>query len=69
MYPIFHPGYLASLIRFGRRIGRSPRLFFAGDYLVGPGLESSITSGLRTAAEIPGAPVALRGEPGTLLKG
>jgi len=51
MHPIFHPGYLASLIRFGRRIDRSPRLLFAGDYLVGPGLEASITSGLRAAAE------------------
>jgi oxygen-dependent protoporphyrinogen oxidase len=52
MYPIFCPGYLESLIRFGRRVGRSPRLFFAGDYLVGPGLEAALTSGLRAAAEI-----------------
>ena len=55
MYPIFYPGYLSSLIRFGRRVDRSPRLFFAGDYLVGPGLESALTSGMRTAAEIAGA--------------
>jgi len=64
MYPIFHPGYLTSLIRFGRRIDRSPRLFFAGDYLVGPSLESALTSGLRAAAVIPGvraAPVTQRG--------
>jgi protoporphyrinogen oxidase len=54
MYPIFYPGYLSSLIRFGRRVDRSPRLFFAGDYLVGPGLESALTSGIRTAAEIAG---------------
>jgi len=54
MYPIFYPGYLSSLIRFGRRVDRSPRLFFAGDYLVGPGLESALTSGIRTAVEIAG---------------
>ena len=52
MYPIFYPGYLSSLVRFGRRIDRSPRLFFAGDYLVGAGVESALTSGLCTAAEI-----------------
>jgi protoporphyrinogen oxidase len=51
MYPIFYPGYLSSLIRFGRRIDRSPRLFFAGDYLVGPGVESALTSGIRVAAD------------------
>ena len=54
MHPIFHPGYLTSLIRFGRRIDRSPRLFFAGDYLIGPGLEPALTSGRRAAAQIPG---------------
>jgi protoporphyrinogen oxidase len=58
MYPIFYPGYLSSLIRFGRRVDRSPRLFFAGDYLVGPGLESALTSGIRAAAEIAGARAA-----------
>ena len=52
MHPIFYPGYLSSLIRFGRRIDRSPRLFFAGDYLVGPGVESALTSGARAAMEI-----------------
>jgi protoporphyrinogen oxidase len=52
MYPIFYPGYLSSLIRFSRRIDRSPRLFFAGDYLVGPGVESALTSGVRVAADI-----------------
>jgi len=52
MYPIFGPGYLASAIRFARRVGRSPRVFFAGDYLVGPGLEAALTSGLRAAAEV-----------------
>jgi oxygen-dependent protoporphyrinogen oxidase len=52
MHPIFYPGYLSSLIRFNRRVDRSPRLFFAGDYLVGPGLESALTSGLRVAAKL-----------------
>jgi protoporphyrinogen oxidase len=52
MYPIFYPGYLSSLIRFGRRVDRSPRLFFAGDYLVGPGVESALASGIRAAAEV-----------------
>jgi protoporphyrinogen oxidase len=52
MYPIFYPGYLSSLIRFSRRIDRSPRLFFAGDYLVGPGVESALTSGVRVAVEL-----------------
>ena len=62
MYPIFYPGYLSSLIRFGRRIDRSPRLFFAGDYLVGPGVESALTSGIRAAAAIArvGAPRGAR---------
>jgi len=58
MYPIFYPGYLSSLVRFGRRIDRSPRLFFAGDYLIGPGVESALTSGIRAAAEIAGVRVA-----------
>ncbi len=52
MYPIFYPGYLSSAVRFGRRIDRSPRLFFAGDYLVGPGVESALASGVRAAEEI-----------------
>jgi len=52
MYPIFGPGHLESLIRFARRVGRSPRLFFAGDYLVGAGLDAALTSGLRAAAEV-----------------
>jgi protoporphyrinogen oxidase len=50
--PIFYPGYLARRIRFERRIDRSPRLFFAGDYLVGTGIEAALTSGLRAADEI-----------------
>ncbi|HXV36350.1 MAG TPA: FAD-dependent oxidoreductase, partial [Myxococcota bacterium] len=42
----------AQRIRFERRIDRSPRLFFAGDYLVGAGIEAALASGLRAADEI-----------------
>ena len=59
MYPIFYPGYLSSLVRFIRRVDRSPRLFFAGDYLVGTGVESALTSGMRVAAEIDAARAVL----------
>jgi protoporphyrinogen oxidase len=52
MLPVFYPGYLTSLARFGRRIERSPRIAFAGDYLVGPTAESALTSGMRAATEI-----------------
>jgi protoporphyrinogen oxidase len=52
MLPIFYPGYLTHLARFGRRIERSPRIAFAGDYLVGPTAESALTSGMRAATEI-----------------
>jgi protoporphyrinogen oxidase len=52
MLPIFYPGYFARLARFGRRMDRSPRVAFAGDYLVGPTAEAAITSGMRAANEI-----------------
>jgi len=52
MLPIFYPGYLTSLARFRRRIERSPRIAFAGDYLLGPTAESALTSGMRAATEI-----------------
>ena len=52
MVPIFFPGYLTSLARFSRRIERSPRIAFAGDYLVGPTAESALSSGMRAATEI-----------------
>jgi protoporphyrinogen oxidase len=52
MLPVFYPGYFARLARFGRRMDRSPRIVFAGDYLMGPTAEAAITSGVRAASEI-----------------
>jgi predicted NAD/FAD-dependent oxidoreductase len=54
MLPQFHAGYLPHLAGFLRRSGaaRSPRLAFAGDYLIGPYTEAALTSGLRAADEI-----------------
>jgi len=51
LVPQFYPGYHRSLARFLSRAERSPRLFFAGDYLVGPYTEAALTSGLRAAKE------------------
>ena len=52
MLPQFGVGYLPHLARFFSRMDRSPRLAFAGDYLVGPTVEAAIASGTRAAAEI-----------------
>ena len=52
MLPQFGAGYLPRLARFHGRLDRSPRLAFAGDYLVGPYTEAALTSGLRAATEI-----------------
>lgn len=51
MLPQFYAGYLPRLARFLARPERTPRLAFAGDYLVGPYTECALTSGLRAAAE------------------
>ena len=50
--PQFHAGYLRHLRAFLSRSERSPRLVFAGDYLVGPYTEAALTSGLRAANEV-----------------
>ncbi len=52
MMPQFHAGYLGHLRSFLERRERTPRLAFAGDYLVGPYTEAALTSGLRAANEI-----------------
>ena len=49
LVPRFYPGYIRSLAAFQGRRERSDRLFFAGDYLVGPYTEAALTSGLRAA--------------------
>jgi oxygen-dependent protoporphyrinogen oxidase len=51
LVPQFYPGYHKALRRFLRRRERTGRLFFAGDYLVGPYTEAALTSGLRAADE------------------
>jgi oxygen-dependent protoporphyrinogen oxidase len=52
MLPQFRAGYTRRLAAFLDRVDRSPRLGFAGDYLVGPYTEGACTSGLRTAEEL-----------------
>lgn len=52
MLPLFPAGHLARLAAFHGRRERSPRLAFAGDYLIGPYTEMALTSGLRAATEI-----------------
>jgi protoporphyrinogen/coproporphyrinogen III oxidase len=49
MLPLFHAGYTRAIRAFLERPERSPRLAFAGDYLVGPYTEMALTSGLRAA--------------------
>jgi oxygen-dependent protoporphyrinogen oxidase len=62
MLPQFRAGYLRGLRSFLRRGDRSPRLAFAGDYLVGPYTEAALTSGLRAATEIGRALDARKGD-------
>ena len=52
MLPKFAPGHLPRLAAFLARTERTPRLAFAGDYLVGPYAEMALVSGVRAAEEI-----------------
>jgi oxygen-dependent protoporphyrinogen oxidase len=52
LVPRFWPGYHRSIRDFIRRQDRTPRVFFAGDYLVGPYTEAALTSGLRAARDV-----------------
>lgn len=50
--PSFAPGSLRQLARFLARLERTPRLAFAGGYLVGRSVEARVTSGMRAATEV-----------------
>lgn len=52
LVPQFYHGYIRSLAGFMERRQRSDRVFFAGDYLVGPYTEAALTSGLRAAEDV-----------------
>jgi len=49
MLPQFYAGYTRHLNSFLHRTDRTPRLYFAGDYLVGPYTECALISGERAA--------------------
>jgi oxygen-dependent protoporphyrinogen oxidase len=48
----FGPGSLRRLAAFHARVDRSARLAFAGEYLLGPGLEAALTTGMRAATDL-----------------
>jgi oxygen-dependent protoporphyrinogen oxidase len=52
LVPQFYHGYIRALADFKERRDRSDRIFFAGDYLVGPYTEAALTSGLRAADDV-----------------
>jgi len=47
--PLFASGALSRLENFSVRIDRSPRVAFAGDYMIAPTLEGALTSGMQAA--------------------
>jgi oxygen-dependent protoporphyrinogen oxidase len=50
--PRFDRAHCRRLARFVRRLDRSPRIAFAGDFLAGPSLDGAVTSGMRAASEL-----------------
>ena len=52
MLPQFGAGYTKQLAGFLAREQRTPRIAFAGDYLVGPYTEAALASGLRAAQAV-----------------
>jgi oxygen-dependent protoporphyrinogen oxidase len=50
--PIFPRGTLSRLENFAVRKERSPRIAFAGDYLLAPTVEGALTSGMRAASRV-----------------
>jgi protoporphyrinogen/coproporphyrinogen III oxidase len=52
MLPQFYHGYLPMLKAFLERKNPTPRIQFAGDYLIGPYTEAALRSGERAAAAI-----------------
>jgi protoporphyrinogen oxidase len=52
LLPRFAPGALRRLAAFRNRLERSPRIAFAGDYLISPTVEGAVTSGMRAATEL-----------------
>ncbi len=63
--PTFSRGALSRLEHFGVRMDRSPRLAFAGDYLIGPTVEGAVTSGMRAASRVIQSLDETRSEAGT----
>lgn len=51
-WPLFEADDVRRLARFLQRFERSPRLAFAGDYLMAPSADGALASGLRAAAEL-----------------
>jgi len=51
-WPRFEDEDVQRLARFLLRFERSPRLAFAGDYLMAPSADAALASGLRAAAEL-----------------